>query len=49
MRMGILSMAGSTPALTVRRFIDFCGETIRGMGMDLPVCADAAQQEKGNA
>jgi DNA-binding transcriptional LysR family regulator len=49
MRMGILSMAGSTPVLTVRRFIDFCGETIRGMGMDLPVSADDPQQEKGSS
>lgn len=47
MRMGILSMAGANPALTVRRFIDFCSETIRGMGMDLPVPADDPQQEKG--
>ena len=49
MRMGILSMAGSTPVLTVRRFIDFCGETIRGMGMDLPVSADEPSAEKGSS
>ncbi|WP_313194015.1 LysR family transcriptional regulator [Shinella zoogloeoides] len=49
MRMGILSMADANPALTVRRFIDFCGETIRGMGMDLPVSAETPPAKKGSS
>lgn len=47
MRMGILSMGGASPALTVRRFIDFCGEKIGDMVMDLPVSADAHSEQKG--
>lgn len=49
MRMGILSMGGASPALTVRRFIDFCGEKIGDMVMDLPVCADASREQKGSS
>lgn len=49
MRMGIISMRGASPALTVRRFIDFCGERIRDMGMDLPVTADESYSQKGSS
>jgi DNA-binding transcriptional LysR family regulator len=49
MRMGILAMAGASPALTVRRFIDFCGEKIGDMVMDLPVSVDAPQERKGSS
>ncbi len=47
MRMGIIAMRGASPPLTVRRFIDFCGEKILGMGMDLPVSADDTPEQKG--
>lgn len=49
MRMGIVAVRGASLALTVRRFIDFCGEKIRGMGMDLPVLADDPQEKKGTS
>lgn len=49
MRMGILAMGGSAPALTVRRFIDFCGEKIGEMVMDLPVSAHAPEKQKGSS
>lgn len=49
MRMGILSMGGASPALTVRRFIDFCGEKIGDMVMDLPVSAAAPKDQKGSS
>jgi DNA-binding transcriptional LysR family regulator len=49
MRMGIIAMRGASPALTVRRFIDFCGEKIRGMGMDLPAPADEILEQKGTS
>lgn len=49
MRMGILSMGGASPALTVRRFIDFCGEKIGDMVMDLPVSAAAHSEQKGSS
>lgn len=49
MRMGIIAMRGASPALTVRRFIDFCGEKIRGMGMDLPASADDPKEQKGSS
>ncbi len=49
MRMGILSMGGASPALTVRRFIHFCGEKIGDMVMDLPVSAAAPKDQKGSS
>ena len=49
MRMGILSMADANPALTVRRFIDFCGEKIGDMVMDLPVSAARPKDQKGSS
>lgn len=50
MRMGILTVRGTSPPLTVRRFIDFCGEHIRGMrGMHLPAADDDIQEQKGNS
>lgn len=49
MRMGILAMGGASPALTVRRFIDFCGEKIGDMVMDLPVSVDAHSERKGSS
>ena len=49
MRMGIIAMRGASPALTVRRFIDFCGEKIRAMGgMHLPLAPDDIQEQKGS-
>ncbi len=36
MRMGILSVRGVSPSLTVRRFVEFCTEKIRGMS-DTPL------------
>lgn len=49
MRMGILSMGGASPALTVRRFIHFCGEKIGDMVMDLPVSDEAFREQKGSS
>lgn len=49
MRMGILSMGGASPALTVRRFIHFCGEKIGDMVMDLPVSAARPKDQKGSS
>jgi DNA-binding transcriptional LysR family regulator len=49
MRMGIIAMRGASPPLTVRRFIDFCGEKILGMGMDLPVSAGDTPEQKGSS
>lgn len=48
LRMGILTMTGASPALTVRRFIDFCGEKIGDMVMDLPVHAGEPTEQKGS-
>ncbi len=48
LRMGILTITGASPALTVRRFIDFCGEKIGDMVMDLPVHADEPTAQKGS-
>jgi hypothetical protein len=31
--MGIVSMCGASPALTVRRFTEFCGKSALDMGM----------------
>lgn len=49
MRMGIIAMRGASPPLTVRRFIEFCGEKIRHMGMNLPVSTEDPQQEKDSS
>lgn len=50
MRMGILAMRGASPALTVRRFIDFCGETIRAMGgMHLPASPHDIQEQEDSS
>jgi DNA-binding transcriptional LysR family regulator len=50
MRMGIMAVRGASPPLAVRRFIAFCGESIRGMaGMRLPVSADESQEQKDNS
>jgi len=49
MRMGILAMSGASPALTVRRFIDFCDEKIGDIVMDLPVPVDTTKERKGSS
>lgn len=50
MRMGILTVRGTSPPLTVRRFIDFCGQKIRGLhGMSLPAPAGETYEQKGTS
>lgn len=49
MRMGILAMRGLSSPLVVRRFIDFCSQTLRTMsGMQLPANPQLEDQKKGS-
>lgn len=50
MRMGIIAMRDASHALTVRRFIDFCVETVRGMvGLKTHQSLQDDKEQKGSS